>query len=197
MFRWQELRDSWLDTLPPPLTDDKVKTQMNTLFDYFLPPILRLVRRECHEPVVTKDTELVMSLFRLFNCLLAEFSDEEKAAKIAASDMQKKVDGGFVFALIWSTGATTDSKGRTLYNDLLRELIEGTPEEPAPKISSKVPEKGTVYDWCWDSGKSKWLGWLETVPTYSIPATALFGEILVPTIDTVRYTHLMGHVSYL
>ena len=110
MFRWQELRDSWLETLPPPLCDEKVKTQMITLMDYFLPPILRLVRRECAEPVVTKDTELVMSLFKLWNCLLLEFGDQDQAAKIAAGDVVKKIDGSFMFSLVWSAGASTDAK---------------------------------------------------------------------------------------
>ena len=187
----QELRDSWLDTLPPPLADDKVKAQMNVLLDYFLPPVLRLLRRECHEPVVTKDTEIVMSLLRLLNCMLADFKDEEKAAKISAADTTKKIDGGFLFALIWSTGATTDGKGRTLYNDTLRDLMAGNEDKPAPKITVKMPEKGSVYDWCWDHEKNKWLGGLETIPTYNIPPGTAFGDILVPTVDTVRYTHLM------
>jgi dynein heavy chain len=183
VFRWQELRDSWLDTLPPTLSDQKVKTQLNSLLDYFLPPILRLVRRECHEPVVTKDTELVTSLFKLLNCLLAEFSDEDTASSIPLGDISRKVDGALIFSLIWSTGASTDTKGRTLYNDKLRELLEGSPW--------KFPPKGSVYDWRWDPLASKWLGWLDTVPAYSIPNGALFGEILVPTVDTVRYMHLM------
>ena len=191
MFRWEELRDSWLDTLPPPLADDKVKEQLNTLMNYFLPTILRLVRRECHEPVVTKDTELVMSLFKLINCLLHEFTDEDAAKKISAGDIVKKIDGSFLFALIWSTGATTDAKGRGIYNDTLRELLEGNPENPAPKMTIKMAEKGSVYDWCWDPAKMKFLGWLETVPQYKIADGTLFGEILVPTMDTVRYTHLM------
>ena len=191
MLRWQELRDAWLDTLPPTLSDQKVKTQLNTLVDYFVPPILRLVRRECHEPVVTKDTELVTSLFELLNCLLAEFSDEDKASSIQLGDISRKIDGALIFALIWSTGASTDSKGRTLYNDTLRELLEGSSEEPAPKLIVKFPPKGYVYDWRCDPLASKWLGWLDTVPAYSIPNGALFGEILVPTVDTVRYMHLM------
>lgn len=120
MFRWQELRDSWLDTLPPTLCDEKVRVQMNTLMDYFLPPMLRLVRRECAEPVVTKDTELVMSLFKLWNCLLHEFTDEEKAAKIAAGDIVKKVDGSFLFCLVWSTGSPVVKTWRRLVYDFSR-----------------------------------------------------------------------------
>jgi len=143
MFRWEELRDSWLDTLPPVLADLKVKDQLKTLMNYFLPTILRLVRRECNEPVVTKDTELVMSLFKLINCLLNEFTDEDAAKKIAAGEIVKKIDGSFLFALIWSTGASTDAKGRAIYNDTLSESCwKALPKIRRRRWRSRSPRRG-------------------------------------------------------
>lgn len=33
----------------------------------------------------------------------------------------------------------------------------------------------------------RWAHWLENAPTYSIAADAKFSDIIVPTIDTIRY----------
>ncbi|KAJ1482174.1 hypothetical protein T484DRAFT_1804852, partial [Baffinella frigidus] len=49
-----------------------------------------------------------------------------------------------------------------------------------------IPDKSTCYDFCWDRSKGKWLGWLETIPTFAIQPGAKFQDILVPTIDTVK-----------
>ena len=186
MLQWQSLLASWLEILPLPL--EAAKPQLTNLFNYFLPPLLRLVKKECKEPVVTKDTELVISLIKLMNSHLDEFNDEESAKKISATDLVKRIDGAFLFCLVWSLGCTTDDAGRAKFNQRLRDMMG---EEGVPKIGVPIPDKSTVYDFCWVVEKGKWQGWLETVPTFSIPATAKFQDILVPTIDTIRYGYVL------
>jgi dynein heavy chain len=186
MFRWQELRDSWMETLPDTL--EASKAQMDKLLDFFIPPLLKIIRRECREPVSTKDTELVMSLFKLYRCHLHAFWIPEEAAKIGAQEATKKVDGSFLMSLVWSLGCSTDAAGRQVFNTALRELLE---DPQVPKISVPIPDRGLVYDSCFDVSKGKWLGWLETIPTFTIPATAQFQDILVPTMDSIRYVHIM------
>lgn len=44
---------------------------------------------------------------------------------MAARDVLKQLDGMFVFGLVWSVGATTDSDGRTRFSDFLRKLLDG------------------------------------------------------------------------
>jgi len=58
---------------------------------------------------------------------------------------------------------------------------------------SPVPQDGLVYDYeVVKSGVGEWAKWsksLADVPP--IPRDAVFREIIVPTVDTVRYTRLM------
>jgi hypothetical protein len=143
--------------------------QLKKLFDYFLPPLLRLIKKECREPIATKDTELVYSLIKLMNSHLSEFKDEDLSKAIPGGDIVKRIDGGFIYSLIWSVGCTTDDHGRTKFNDRLREMIAA---EACPKISVPIPDRATVYDFCWDVTKCKWFGWLETIPQFQIAASA-------------------------
>jgi len=56
-----------------------------------------------------------------------------------------------------------------------------------------VPRDGLVYDYeVIKDGVGKWTKWSEST-TYvpPIPRDAVFSEIIVPTVDTVRYTRLM------
>ena len=191
MLRWESMFESWMEILPTSL--ESAKPQMKRLFEYFLPALLRLIKRECREQVQTKDTELVHSLLKCFNSHLAEFKDEDAVKGIGSGDIVKRVDGGFIFSLIWSVGCTTDESGRAKFNEKLREMISA---EGAPKMSVTLPDKMTVYDFAWDQGKGKWIAWLETVPTFSISMTAKFQDILVPTIDTIRQGVFIPRVRF-
>lgn len=42
-------------------------------------------------------------------------------------------------------------------------------------------------------GRGAWKPWNDFIKTSSIPASKAIREILVPTIDTVRYTYLMKY----
>ncbi|KAJ1482175.1 hypothetical protein T484DRAFT_1804853, partial [Baffinella frigidus] len=79
MLQWPSLLESWFELLPPPL--EAYKPQFLKLFNFFVPVMLRLVKKECKEPVVTKDTELVLSFLKLMNSHLDEFHDEDEAKK--------------------------------------------------------------------------------------------------------------------
>ena len=91
MLEWTSIMESWFELLPPSLEGSKEKFQ--ALFQHFVPPLLRMVKKECKEPVETKNTELFMSLIKLMNSHLTEFKDEEACAKLTAADVGKRVVG--------------------------------------------------------------------------------------------------------
>ena len=189
MLRWESIFESWIELLPSSL--ESAKPQLKKLFDYFLPSLLRLIKKECREHVQTKETELVHNLLKLFNSHLAEFKDDDAVKGIGSGDLVKRVDGGFLFSLIWSVGCTTDESGRARFNEKIRELLSA---DGSPKITVTIPEKMTVYDFAWDRYKGKWIGWLETIPPFSISVSAKFQDILVPTVDTIRLVEVTGFV---
>ena len=186
MLQWPSIMESWFELLPPSLEGSKEK--LRTLFEYFVPPLLKLIKKQCKEPVETKNTELFMNLLKLMNSHLSEFRDEEQCGKIGGSDVTKRVDGAFMISLIWSFGCTTDDSGRAKFDAAIREMIAA---EGAPKMMAAIPEKNTVYDWAWVIKDMKFKSWLEIVPQFNIPPGAQFQDILVPTIDTIRYGYLL------
>ena len=186
MLTWPSIMLSWFELLPPSLEASREKIE--NLFNHFVPPLLRLVKKECKEPVETKNTELFLNLLKLMNSHLKEFHDEEVCAKISASDVIKRVDGAFLISLIWSLGCTTDEGGRIKFDTSLRELCTA---DGVPKLAAAIPEKNTVYDWAWVTKDLKFKSWLEIVPSFSIVPTAQFQDILVPTLDTIRYGYIL------
>ncbi|EKX45970.1 hypothetical protein GUITHDRAFT_94428 [Guillardia theta CCMP2712] len=184
MLDWQSILESWLESLPTHL--DAFKPNIKQLFNYFIPPLLVTLKKECKQPVSTKNSELVLSLIKLLKSHLSELFEEDNFKKLA--EIAKKIDGGFLLSLIWSLGCVTDEIGRAKFDQSLRALISAP---DTVKLSCPPPDKGQVYDCAWDAATCKWKGWLDTIPHFAITADKKFQDILVPTIDTLRYGYII------
>uniref|UniRef100_A0A671WWX8 Dynein axonemal heavy chain 12 n=1 Tax=Sparus aurata TaxID=8175 RepID=A0A671WWX8_SPAAU len=167
---WDPLVISWMNNLPDPLQSPDNRSLLLELFHWLLPPTLRMLRKHCREVVPTSNSNTVMSLCRLFEMLLTE-------------------PAAFAFSLVWSIGGSCDSDSREKFSGFFRETVSGkTEEHPIPPTVGKwecpMDEKGLAYDYFYEvlcNNITQSLGDKNTKVQ----------EIIVPTIDTVRYTYLM------
>ena len=99
-----------------------------------------------------------------------------------------------MFGCAWSLGATVNSEGREKFNDFLKELLSSKPPPTVGKIDLPFPDSATIYDAMFDkpsSGRGRWSNWTESLKAIAFEKDAKLSEIIVPTLDTVRYTYLM------
>eukprot|EP01018_Ginkgo_biloba_P008062 Gb_13540 [translate_table: standard] len=109
------------------------------------------------------------------------------------------VDCIFLFALVWSVGACTDSADRPKFDLLLRKLIANQPLEeykqyvtaPARKVAASFPDGKLVFDFVFKKDRGKWTTWIDLVDDMFPPSDADFEKIIVPTADSARYIFLM------
>ncbi|XP_022239390.1 dynein heavy chain 10, axonemal-like [Limulus polyphemus] len=104
----------------------------------------------------------------------------------------------FLQALYWSLGATLLEDGREKLDAHVKEIcgllsVSDTPEKPARAGEIPTSEK-TLYEFYFDGEKQVWIAWNQMVPKYQYDPGKKFSEILVPTVDTVRSTWLLGLV---
>uniref|UniRef100_A0A6I8NXA9 Dynein axonemal heavy chain 12 n=1 Tax=Ornithorhynchus anatinus TaxID=9258 RepID=A0A6I8NXA9_ORNAN len=93
--------------------------------------------------------------------------------------------GVFVFSLTWSLGATCGEDDRRRFDRLVRELLAG----PLPE---ETRERYKLLSGTERAGVGRWEAWVEQLASAPpIPQDAMFSEIIVPTVDTVRYSCLM------
>lgn len=205
---WRPLLTSWLESLPSTLTET-YKSIILDLFERFTDASLLLIRKGgIKELSPTTDSNLVKSLMNLMDCMMDEFHDEARIAQMDVHEISTWLECIFFFALTWSVGASSDDNGRIKFDKLLRELIAGgmleetrcklglieCVEPPMKPYLNPFPPKGTVFDYMFvKEGAGRWASWNEDIKdSPTIPKDAQFNEIIIPTVDTVRYTALMN-----
>ncbi|PWA31711.1 hypothetical protein CCH79_00006705 [Gambusia affinis] len=191
---WKPLVISWMNTLPDPLKSQDHHALLMDLFLWLFPPSIVKLRKQCKEVVSTSNSNTAVALCRLFEMLLVEpvtTHPEDKNIRIW-------IMAAFAFSLVWSVGGACDADSREKFSQFVRATLSGETQEcPIPETVGKwechMEEKGLVYDYFYEfKGRGKWFHWNETIKNIHLgDKNTKVQDIIVPTIDTVRYTYLM------
>nr|WAW84827.1 axonemal dynein heavy chain 1 [Halisarca dujardinii] len=199
----------WLRTIPEEVA--KFTDKLQTLFDLFLVPCIDFVRKNCKEIVPTVNGNLTFSVTRILDCFFKHFVPKEGEAipKEKLQALPQIIEPWFIFAIIWSVGATCYATGKVKFNIFIREKLKEC------NVALAIPDEGLVYDYQIQDGglfstldkkggddeeeeKSKgqvkicWIGWMEKLGEYTVDPMAPFSDIIVPTLDNVRSSYLIG-----
>ena len=140
----QPLIDSWIQIIPPNLLAYKgFKARLVELFSLFVADALFFLRRNLKELLTSMNNNLVQSLCRILDCFFILYKESE-LKKVSEDEIKLLVaglDSLFVFALIWSIGATTDYEGREKFSEFVRNKI--TQKE----VKAKFPDTDQIYNY--------------------------------------------------
>ena len=217
---WEPLQRSWMNTLPEAFGEEH-RERLEDLFEWLVEPCLRFVRKNCKELIPTSDINLPFALMNIFESLMDPFRVAE-GEEVSMNEKEQRifVDCAFVFSIVWSIGGTTENAGRKKFDDFLRRLVDHRVElkpdrkdfDLGPGLTIVPPSRskqqklyksfpsgaeGTVYDLVFVREVMQWKNWLKTVESKPVDEKLEFQDIVVTTIDTVRYRFLfdllVGH----
>ncbi|XP_070633246.1 dynein axonemal heavy chain 12 isoform X10 [Bos indicus] len=191
---WKPLVSSWLNSLKGPLQEPDHQALLRGLFDWLIKPTLKLRKKKCKELIPTSDSNVVVSLTRLFEVLLCNAVENDPTSK----HIRVWIMACFIFSLIWSIGGSCDTDGRIVFDVYIRIVLMGKDENnPIPdsvgKWECNFDEKGLVYDYMYElKNRGRWIHWNELIKSTSLGNRRVkIQDIIVPTMDTIRYTFLM------
>nr|XP_044991758.1 dynein axonemal heavy chain 12 [Jaculus jaculus] len=191
---WKPLVSSWLDSLNAPLNESEHQALLRGLFDWLVPPSLAFRKKNCKELIPTSNSNAVVSLTRLFEVLLCDVVECDPTSK----HIRVWIMACFIFSLVWSVGGSCDTDGRVAFDHFVRSIIAGKVEDSSipPSVSKwecPFEEKGLVYDYTYElRNRGRWIHWHELIKSTSVEDKCTkIQDIIIPTMDTIRYTFLM------
>ncbi|KAB1264175.1 Dynein heavy chain 12; axonemal [Camelus dromedarius] len=159
---WKPLVSSWLNSLKGPLQEPEHQALLRGLFDWLIQPTLNLRKKKCKELIPTSDSNVVVSLTRLFEALLCNVVENDPTSK---------------HIRVWIMGKDG--------NNPLPDSVG--------KWECHFDEKGLVYDYMYElKNRGHWVHWNELIRSTNLGDKRVkIQDIIVPTMDTIRYTFLM------
>ncbi|KAJ9465464.1 Dynein-1-beta heavy chain [Diplonema papillatum] len=88
----------------------------------------------------------------------------------------------FSFAFVWSVGGNLDAQHQEIFDQACRTMLEDVAPFSGPL---------SVYDCQIDFKSRRFIGWDASVPDFHYNPAMPYFDILVPTVDTVRYSYLL------
>ncbi|KAL7748727.1 hypothetical protein RI367_005881 [Sorochytrium milnesiophthora] len=188
---WRPLLQSWLQQ---EAFTDELREILRGLFEWMVDPAIKYLRGNCRELFETIDSNLVRSCMNIFDGMFATY---RKTPATDSATLNKAVQGMFCFSCVWSLGGNLDDDGRVKFSAFFKDyVVDGGKEDglhrPA-SVTAGFPAAFTIYDYFFDTqAGSRWVLWTDmTNGVFIIPANARYDDILVPTVDTIRYAHLL------
>jgi dynein heavy chain len=188
---WRPLYTSWLDKLPSAFREEE-KYTITLLFEFGFEAISSFLRYECKQILGLSQAHLANNVMNLMECLLNDIANNDASV---ATSKSARFFSSFMFACIWTIGALTEEREK--FDEFFRELFENKntsypiPTDKGLKVEAVIPKKGSVFDYMYDQKKNTWTLWTDQLEAPEIPNNARYNQILIPTADTVRYTHIL------
>ncbi|EFC46212.1 axonemal dynein heavy chain [Naegleria gruberi] len=174
---WKPYVSSWLRNSTVSALSSENKDVLEKLFDDYVQDGLDFIRNECFEEVPSNNLNLVTSLCGLIDSLFVDHKE-----KLDGEKTKQLVNFVFLFCYIWSIGANIVDESMEKFDRFVKEKF---------KKANIVPSNGSVYDFFVDFEAVSFTTWETLKPTFSYSGNVPFYEIIVPTVDTVRYSYLI------
>jgi dynein heavy chain len=173
---WKPYMDAWIHKKGQ---DEDFSDFMLELVESLLIPILQ-VKKTLNDLVPCLETQLIMSFCNLLDALSMNPRNNISWDDKKDDNWYNAFEMWFVFAAIWSLGATVDEKGRKQLDIAVRDL--------KPIFS---PE-GTIYDYYISVEKNDLVNFKSKLqPNWKPKPKQVYHQFLVPTVDSVRNKYII------
>ncbi len=105
---------------------------------------------------------------------------------VQIDDLRRVIDSFYAFAFIWSVGGSIASDGWERFDAFVRG-------HKASVLGALRYGPGTVYDSFCDAAQPEapWRKWQDVVPAFAFDREQQYFAMVVPTVDTTRFTYLL------
>ncbi|XP_023668206.2 dynein axonemal heavy chain 6 [Paramormyrops kingsleyae] len=180
-LKWMPYVQSWITGLPEKITE-AMRRYLLDLFEQHVEKGLQFVSKRCVQVMAQVDISKVTTLCRLLEALL--LSRDGPRFNMEPNRLNSVLCQTFVFCYLWSVGGNLTENHWDAFDRFVRQQFEDNSD-------AKLPSTGDLWSVYMDSVHMRLEPWESVIPAFKYDRETPFFEMLVPTVDTVRYGYLM------
>ncbi|KAF5272111.1 hypothetical protein FQA39_LY01194 [Lamprigera yunnana] len=199
---WKPHVDSWLPTCPSEWMEGQ-ESYISGVVDWAVPPSLYFIRKQCNQLCNVGEVSLVKNMITIIEMTLTDAYRNSNKKEDDIKFIKLWIQATFMIAMVWGLGSTLDSRSREKFDLFVRNLWDNTDKEnPYPvhldRIDVPLPETDLLFDYLYVyRGKGSWKYWPDVVKTIRADETRNVQQIMVPTIDSIKYVHMINtHIKH-
>ncbi|KAL8568337.1 Dynein heavy chain 6, axonemal [Nucella lapillus] len=181
-LKWLPYVKTWIDSWSHKLREETIECLLE-LFTRYVEDGLKFVHKKCEQAINQVDVSKVVTLCKLMEALLfpARGGPDMKGESVK---LHVLVCTTFVFCYIWAVGGNILEKYWDPFDTFVRNQFEDNGE-------AKLPSGGDLWSYYMDFELRRMDTWEKIVPSFRYDKEVPFFDMLVPTVDTVRYGYIL------
>ncbi|KAF5300238.1 hypothetical protein FQR65_LT09192 [Abscondita terminalis] len=199
---WRPHVESWLPTCHKEWTEG-LTDYILEIFDWIVPPSLYFIRKQCRQLCSAGEINLVKNMMSIMEMVLTDACLDPGKKEEDHKNIHVWVQATFITAMVWGLGAILDTTSREKYDEFVKTMWKGEDlNNPLPNVLEKIevtiPEVGLLTDYLYYyKAKGVWKYWPEMAKSMKVEEARNIQQMLVPTIDTIKYMHWIElHIRY-
>uniref|UniRef100_T1J4J2 AAA+ ATPase domain-containing protein n=1 Tax=Strigamia maritima TaxID=126957 RepID=T1J4J2_STRMM len=179
--RWEPYVESWLNRIS--IADNEhLINYIWDLFDIYLDDCIKFVNKYCLQIIPQVELCRVITMCNLMESIL--FVTTEMDMTLEFQKICTVLSQGFVLSLVWSFGGNLVEDSKESFELFVRQLFEDNPD-------AKLPSEQSLWGLFIDFDKKRLDVWDKIIPHFQFDVQMPFYNILVPTVDTVRFGYIL------
>ncbi|XP_031370421.1 dynein heavy chain 6, axonemal isoform X2 [Apis dorsata] len=180
-LKWMPYVKSWVEKFPDTILKSEYQQLIIELFEKYFENGLVFCTHNCICPIKQVDISKANMACAILEYILYEPEAIEKTTEKAR--IRTFLVQSFVFAYLWAIGGNVHDNSRSIIETFVREQFKDDEDAFLPSVDLwniyiNVPEHRLDF-------------WMDIMPKFVYDREVPFFDILVPTIDTVRFGYLM------
>ncbi|XP_076764569.1 dynein heavy chain at 16F [Xylocopa sonorina] len=180
-LKWMPFVKSWVETIPDNIVKNEHRLQIIELFQKYFEDGLVFCNRNCMFPIAQVDISKANMTCAIIECILNEPEAIERTTEKAR--IRTFLVQLFVFAYLWAVGGNVTDNSRSLFEAFVRKQFENDADAFLPSID--------LWDLYVNVPQHRLDVWTDIMSEFKYDNEIPFFDILVPTVDTVRFGYMM------
>ncbi|XP_054751474.2 dynein axonemal heavy chain 6-like isoform X1 [Lytechinus pictus] len=181
-LKWMPYVMTWLAKFKDKIQEETYNYILE-LFSNYVEDGLKFVFKKCIQAIHQVDISKVTTLCCLLEALLFHNTSNVNL-KLETAKLHPLICSTFVFSYLWAIGGNLIESCWDAFDTFIRNQFEDNGD-------AKLPSNGDLWSCYMDFDTKRMDLWEKIVPTFKYDPEVPFFEMLVPTMDTVRFGYLM------